>query len=818
MDFTNQNDGSLFIGILTTLTILLYKYTGKDDIIIGSPVAGRSHPDLQDQIGFYVNNLAFRNSIDPKNSFSQYYQKIKQSTLNGFVHQSYPFDNMIEDLELQYDMSRTPVYDISLTLHNTSETSQYTIPNSELQDVVEDLGFGLCKNDIEFHFQESAEDIFFGATYNSDVYDLEMISGFMIHFKELLSNMLAMPNAPLGTMNYLSEVEHFELINTFNDTFSKYPTKKTVLDIFTAQVQKTPNTTAVQFKDHSLTYTELDILSNQLSHCLVGEYAVKQGDLIGVQLDRSHWFVVAILGILKSGGAYVPIDPDYPAQRKEYMINDAGIELLLSDTNYMFDMDYYQGTLLALDVGFNAEDFSAQPSEVMVQPNDLAYVIYTSGSTGTPKGVLIAHDSLCASIHARNEFYEFMNSYLLVPSFSFDSSVAVLWECLTRGSTLIVVASMDLKDPVAMINIIKTNQIESVLCVPSFYKFLLEETTSNEITFKRVILAGETLRKNLVQKHYEVLPASNLFNEYGPTENTVWSTATLIPKKIDKVTIGKPINNTKVYILDENYQLVPKGVEGEIYLAGSNVAVGYLNRPELTQEKFISDLIQKGEKCYKTGDLGRWMPDGTIDFIGRKDDQVKIRGYRIELGEIENRLKDKEAIKDAVVLARDTSESEKELVAYIVSNSLESTASLRSYLSSSLPDYMIPAYYVQLEEIPLTANGKIDKNALPIPDEINMLRGTEYVAPRNEVEEKVVEIWQQVLKREKIGIKDDYFVLGGNSLLAIQLINEYHKVFDVRVDIKDLFENSTVEDFVTFLNFVLKQKSFDANKLNEIDL
>ncbi|MEM7087896.1 MAG: amino acid adenylation domain-containing protein, partial [Bacteroidota bacterium] len=756
--------------------------------------------------------------LDPEDSFLESYQKIKQTTLDGFSHQSYPFDNLVEDLELQYDMSRTPVYDISLTLHNTSEISQYTLSDPDLQDEVEDLGFGLCKNDIEFHFQESKNETFFGATFNSDLYDLEMMRSLMTHFKHLLSQMLAKPNIPLGELDYLAEAARVELTETFNDTFLKYPMDKTVLDLFRTQVQKTPQATAIKFKDESLSYKQLDVLSNQLGHCLLDDYGVKKGDLIGIQLDRSHWFVVAILGILKSGGAYVPMDPEYPVQRKEHMIKDAGIELLLSDTSYMFDMDYYQGTLLALDVEFTPEDYSAEAAGVLVTPTDLAYVIYTSGSTGTPKGVLIAHDSLSASIHARNHFYEFMKSYLLVPSFSFDSSVAVLWECLTRGSTLFVVASMDLKNPVTMIDLIKEHEIASVLCVPSFYKFLLEENKSSELTFKRVILAGETLRKSLVNKHYAVLPTSNLFNEYGPTENTVWSTATLIPKKIKRVTIGKPISNTKVFILDENHQLVPKGVVGELYLTGNNLAVGYLNRPELTKEKFISDLILKGERYYKTGDLGRWMPDGTIDFIGRKDDQVKIRGYRIELGEIENRIKGKQEVKDVVVLARDVLEGEKELVAYVVSGALETTADLRNYLSSSLPEYMIPAYYVQLEEIPLTANGKIDKKSLPIPDEINMLRGVEYVAPRTEVEEQVVEIWQQLLKREKIGIKDDYFALGGNSLLAMQLINEYHKAFDVKIEIKDLFENSTVEDFVTFLNFVLKQKSFDANTLNEIDL
>lgn len=807
--FVKDNGGSLFISLMAAFKILLYRYTHQEDLIVGTVIDGRDHADLKDQIGYYINSLALRSEMKVEESFIEFYNRLKTDTINAYDCKDYPFNKLVEELNIKRDTSRNAIFDITLVFQNMIENK--VTDWKPIEDKVIDEGQFPVKYDLSLTFQEIGSQICFNALYNTDVYDQEMIKGLMKHFKELLSQLLVQFDSPYSKISFINNEERKQLLQDFNyDNVSQDQDieKKTVLDLFSDQVAITPDTIAVRCGANSMTYKELDVLSNQLARCLIKEHAVQSESFVGILLDRNEKYIVSILGILKAGASYVPIDPNYPYNRKEYMLNDAKVGLLISDTSYMFDIGFYEGDLLAIDVEFDPAQYSSDTLDDISHKTN-AYVIYTSGSTGNPKGVLVSHENLYSSIIVRNEYYEFTASFLLVPSFSFDSSIAVIWESLTRGSTLYVVSDKDLKDPKLIVSLISEQQIRGVLCVPSYYNFLLGHLKSEETCFERVIVAGEALTTDLVKKHYAIC-SGILYNEYGPTENTVWATVAQIPEEINKITIGFPISNTKVYLLDKQNNLVPKGIVGEMCLSGKGIAKGYLNQEKLTREKFIPNPFESGQKMYKTGDYARWLPDGSIEFIGRIDDQVKIRGYRIEIGEIETVLKQKESIDSVVVVAKELEKGNNELVSYVIAKEDENVSSLRAFLSDRLPDYMVPSYYVQLEEFPLTANGKIDKKALPDPTRIQMASATKYVAPENEIEQKIIEIIALHLRKDstKIGVEDNFFDLGADSLKIINILSDINKSLDIDLKVLALFENPNVKELV---------KSFDSRMSTDED-
>ncbi|WP_242674830.1 amino acid adenylation domain-containing protein [Niastella populi] len=800
--YTREKGGSLFMGLLASWNVLMYLYTAEKDIIIGTAAAGREHADLEDQIGFYINTLALRNEVNPEESFNSFYSSVKEETLRSYDHQMYPFDRLVEELNLQRDTSRSPVFDISLTYHNITEIEDIGTLDDKVENQVSDNGFSNVKNDIELHFREIGDYIYFRLIYNKDVYDREMIERLMEHFKGLLSSILSHPEEKISQIDYLSEEEKRKLLFAFNDITVAYPKDKTIVDLFQEQAAKTPDNIAVVFKETVLIYRELDERSNQLAHYLRANYDIQPDDLLSIKQTRSEWMIISILGVLKAGGAYVPIDPEYPRERIDYIEKDTGCKVCVDET----ELNKFKES---------KDRYSKEPVTFTAKSDNLAYVIYTSGSTGNPKGVMISHGSLYSSTCTRNAYYDVLESYLLIPSFSFDSSVAVLWGSLTGGSTLYIVEDNHLKDLFSITGFITEHAIACILCVPSYYHLLLSHSTSGKLPFKRVILAGEALSGSLVEKHFSLLPECTLFNEYGPTENTVWSTVASIREETQKVHIGQPIGNTEVYIMGAGNKLVPIGVTGEICIGGNGLAIGYLNQEALTREKFISSPFRDGERLYKTGDLGRWLPDGNIAYLGRKDDQVKIRGYRIELGEIEHALLKHSAIEQAIVSAKENQSGEKELVAYITSNVEQNTSDLRAYLKDTLPAYMLPAHFVQLKAMPLTANGKVDKESLPDPAGLGLKSGVEYVAPKNKTEEKLIEIWVMVLGQENIGMNDDFFDLGGFSMRAIGLVAEYNKSFNVRVTVQELFEKTKLYEHARIIETRMwLNTSSEEKKLN----
>ncbi|MCC9020710.1 non-ribosomal peptide synthetase, partial [Flavobacterium lipolyticum] len=588
--------------------------------------------------------------------------------------------------------------------------------------------------------------------------------------------------------------EKHKQLFTFNDTTVAYPKDKTIVDLFEEQVAKTPDNIAIVFEDTELTYRELNERSNQLAHYLMDNYSIQPDDLIGIQLERSEWMIVAILGVLKSGGAYVPIDPEYPSSRKEYIVKDSAIALLITEAGFIYDIDYYEGDVFAIDVEFDSENYSSETVSKRDASDHLAYVIYTSGSTGNPKGVMVEHQAIVNTILSQITDFN-VNSgsrALQFASFSFDASISETFIILLSGARLFIATELHRKDPDLLVSFIRSNAIDIATLSPS----ILNRIEISELTgLKTLITAGESAQ---YEKAIDYLKYGTYYNAYGPTEASICGTIFKLDyrEKIvsDSIPIGKPIGNTQIYILNEKEELQAIGVVGEICIGGNGLARGYLNQEGLTREKFITNPIKAGERLYKTGDLGRWLPDGNIEFIGRKDDQVKIRGHRIELGEIEHALVKHEAVSQVVVLARENESAEKELVAYIVSNVEQNASDLRAYLKQSLPEYMLPSYFVQLEAIPLTTNGKIDKKSLPNPKGLRLMGCFEYVAPRNELEEDLVKIWEEVLQRDKIGILDDFYDLGLDSLKAMRLIALVHKKLNIDLKIIDILENTNIQN------------------------
>ncbi|HWK07175.1 MAG TPA: amino acid adenylation domain-containing protein [Puia sp.] len=608
------------------------------------------------------------------------------------------------------------------------------------------------------------------------------LDDLLLYFTNFLQAYLHNSEAPIDNSIILSETERQNLIVGFNDTYSAYPKNKTLVDLFEEQVDKTPDATALVFSDTVLKYKELDELANSFVHYLLDKYSIQRSDLIAVKLERSNWVIVAILGVLKAGGAYLPIDSKYPNIRISYMEEDSHCKVCIDE---------------ALLSDFISQKFIWPISRVSLEQNstDLAYVIYTSGSTGNPKGVMIEHGGIVNTILSMIDMFriEKNSRCLQFASFSFDASIAEIFTALLSGSGLYMIGESLRNDPGSLELYIQDNKLDVATLPPAYLK-LMDINKLKEM--KVLITAGESpIYENV--RDYLILGSGVYFNAYGPTEvsicGTIFEISDVEKLRSKQIPIGKPINNARVFILNKFDQLQPVNVVGEICIGGAGVARGYLNGAALTSEKFCANPFATGERLYKTGDLGKWLPDGNIVFFGRKDNQVKIRGHRIELGELENLLLQKEHISTAIALLIENESNEQKLALYYVSDQEETVTGLRRYLEERLPAYMLPDVYMPMEAMPLTSNGKVDKKALAVLKAMDVLSGVEYVAPIGSIEEKLVAIWQEVLKKMPIGVKDTFFEVGGNSIKAIQLISRIRKEFNIDLDVATLYHNATIE-------------------------
>ncbi|TRX31189.1 amino acid adenylation domain-containing protein [Flavobacterium sp. ZT3R18] len=765
-----EHGGSLFIALLSTWNILFHKYTGERDIIIGAPVAGRNHIDLLDQIGFYVNTIALRNEVSPELSFVSFYKKIKEQTLKAYNHQMYPFDQLIDDLNIQHQTSRNAIFDVILSLQ--TEISDRTTVQKEISTTIEDTGEAIAKFDLDLNFHEEGQYLLFDITYNTNVYDADMIQGLMYHYKQLWNAILEQPNQMIADLKYLSETEESQLIHSFNDNTIPYLEEAGIVALFQQQVEKTPDTLAVVYGETQITYAQLDLLSNAMSQYIRNTNDINPEDLICVKLEKSDWYVITLLAILKSGAAYVPIDRNYPEDR---------IAFIQSDSNCVITIDD------AFIAKFKNEAILLDYKEVAIQSSNLAYVIYTSGSTGKPKGVMVEHKSLSNLCHWHQKAYNLTKDSrcTLYASIGFDASTWELFPTLLSGGCVYPIPEEIRLKTDDLVTFFNTHKITQAFLPTVLYKDMIQESAQLKQPLK-LLVGGEALIVTEVQEQLEI------YNNYGPTENAVVSTYYKVNQETTGlVPIGKPIGNVKIYILDKNGNLVPPGVTGELCLAGKSLARGYLNSPSLTQEKFISHPLVTEGKLYKTGDLAKWLPDGNIQFMGREDSQIKLRGYRIELGEIEVALREIEEIKEAIVLIKEI-QNEKYITAYVVCETSIDRTVLKKKLSRTLADYMLPAYFIYLDVMPLTTNGKIDMKALPNIDNEQFSEAAMYVAPGNDLEKKLVKIWQEVLQKEKIGIEDNFFALGGHSLKAIQVISKIQKEFNIKFELRELYNEPTI--------------------------
>ncbi|WP_161964298.1 non-ribosomal peptide synthetase [Chitinophaga flava] len=795
-----EQDATLFMGLLAVVNTLLYRYTGQEDIIFGIPIAGREHADLEGQVGLYLNTLALRMQFDGENSFKQLLTNVKEVTLGAYEHQVYPFNELVDALDLQWEMSRNALFDVMVVLQNATQNSNEEQTAGEIKVSRFDVGESRrSKFDLIFEFVEIGDALKVSIGYNSNVYTRETILRLSDHLEYLLESITSQPLIPVRQLAYLSLAGQQQLLVSFNDTAVAYPREKTVVSLFEEQVKKTPGKIALVFEETTLTYKELNERANQLAAYLRNHYKIQQDDLVAIKLDRSEWMIISILGVLKSGAAYVPIEPEYPQDRIDYMLSDSQCSVLIDEPELaVFRKE--------------SENYAGIQLHSINLPDDLIYVMYTSGSTGKPKGVMVTHRNVVRLTKMPDYISLTGNEVLLsTGAFSFDATTFEYWSMLLNGGTLILCRKEVLLDEGSLAEEILKRGVDTMWFTAGWLNQLVDRNISLFSGLKTILAGGEKLSAfhiNVLRHQY---PDVRIVNGYGPTENTTFSLTYQINGASESIPVGKPINNSTAYIIDSGQQLCGIGVVGEICVGGDGLARGYLNNPDLTAEKFVYHPFREGERIYKTGDLGRWLPDGNIEYLGRKDDQVKIRGFRIELGEIEHALQDHPVIDAAIVILKSNI-----LVAYIVSHEPLNISIIRAHLSKTLPAYMLPADYVQLDELPLTSNGKVDKKSLPDPAGLHMETGVAYVAPRNETEEKLVLIWQTLLGKNKIGIMDNFFESGGNSLKAMALSASIHQAFNVKLKLIDMFSAGTIEniskDIIREL-WIRKSKEQDGDHL-----
>lgn len=804
-----ENRVTLFTLLLASYSILLSRYTGQNDIIIGTPTAGRRHADINNTLGVFINSLALRTSYLPESVFEEFLKKLGYEVLEAFDNQDYPFANLVDDLLIKRDMSRNPIFDAMFILQNMNIDS-IKAEGMEISNYYFDKG--IAQLDITIIAVETKDGIDIEINYCTSLFSKETINRFGESFINILKYVVEHPTASLYEIDMLSDVDKSQLLYGFNNTEIQYPKDKTINELIEEQVNRTPESIALVFGDKQLNYRELNSRANCIAK-KIREKGVEGDSIVAIIANRSFEMLIGILGILKSGGAYLPIDPEYPEDRISYMLEDSGTHIMLTMSS-LKDNIKFDGDTILLDKEDYAESFQDN-LEVINSPESLAYLIYTSGSTGKPKGVMLEHRGVVNFITGMTEKIDFTpaSTILALTTISFDIFVLETLLPLTQGSKIVIADEIQQRNPNMLSKLVTEKGIDMLQATPSRMQMLLsmEKYQACLRGLKYIMIGGEAFPPALLQA-LKSLTNARIFNMYGPTETTVWSTVQELTDR-DDINIGKPIANTSIHIVDKFNTLQPIGVAGELCIAGHGMARGYLGRPELTQEKFIQNPFSMSEKMYKTGDSARWLQNGEIDFLGRLDSQVKIRGYRIELGEIESQLIKFKGIKEAVVAAKEDGEKNKYLCAYLVLDRELDISGIREHLKKELPDYMVPSYFIQLDKLPQTPNGKTDKKALPDPDK-SICVSVKHTKPTNEIEEKMVEVWKNVLNVKEIGIDDDFFDLGGNSLVAIKLEVELEKN-ELIVQTSDILKLRNIRGLASLILHNQSVKSVEDNEITE---
>jgi amino acid adenylation domain-containing protein len=813
-EFSESYGVTLYMTLLASFNVLLYRYSGQEDLIIGTPTTGRSRAELMDLVGYFVNPVALRSQLSAGLAFSEFLGQVRQTVVEAVDHQDYPFALLVEKRQPDRDPSRLPISQVMFILQRAhllydEGLSKFAVGMDGMRMELAGLALEsvnveqrMAPFDLTLMMAEADEGLAASMTYNTDLFDAATIQRMLGHYRTLLEQVVADPDQRVSAMSLLTDTERRQMLADWNDTTANYPRDRCVHELFEAQVERTPENDAVIFEDERLTYRELNRRANQLSHYL-RRIGVGPETVVGISVNRSTEMVVGLLGILKAGGAYLPLDPAYPRERLAFMLDDARVPVLLTQERLVdgLPMSGSQTVRLDADRGPVARESYENPNDV-VTPENLAYVIYTSGSTGRPKGVSLQHGGLANLVAAQTEAFgvEAGSRVLQFASLSFDASVSETFMALLTGATLCLARQDVLASVSGLRQLLHDHAITTVTLPPSLLSVLPSEGLPS---LRTVISAGEACSPDIVARWS---PGRRFFNAYGPTEATIGPTLHPVDYVIDgvnNVPIGRPIPNIQVYVLDRCLQMVPIGVPGELYIGGVGLARGYLNRPGLTAQKFIAHPLSDdpGARLYGTGDLARYRSDGTIEFLGRIDHQVKVRGFRIELGEIEAVLERHPALQRAFVLAREGELGDERLVAYVVPGDYPkpTVPELRGFLGAKLPRYMIPSSFVTMEALPLTPSGKVDRKALPVPESTRPDLGTAYAMPQTGMERKLAAVWQQVLGVEKVGTHDNFFDLGGHSLMLAKVHSRLEETVGRELSMVELFKYPTVAALAEYL-------------------
>ncbi|HEY0602264.1 MAG TPA: amino acid adenylation domain-containing protein, partial [Herpetosiphonaceae bacterium] len=827
----SQQEGvTLFMTLLTAFKIVLQRYTAQSDIVIGVPIANRNRSEIEGLIGCFVNTLVLRTDLSGDLRFRDLLRRVRETALGAYAHQDLPFEKLVEELRPERDLSRTPLVQITFQLIGRA-SNRFEMTGLDVRSM--GVSSNSAKFDLELQLIEIGDEIIAAAVYNTDLFEETTIVRLLRHLEIVLNAVAANSERRLSDLPLLTDAERRLMLHDWNATAHALPAETTIVEAFEAQVGRTPDAIAVAYAADRLTFGDLNAQANRLAHHL-RRLGVGPDVIVGLCVERSTDMLVGMLGILKAGGAYLPLDPSYPVERLRFMLADTAAPVLVTHGRVSDDLHLHAAHVVCLDTAA-LEDYSAVDPPHSATARSLAYIIYTSGSTGRPKGVQVEHRSvlnlltgLRETIYAEYGAQKRRLRIGLNASIAFDSSVKQLIQLLD-GHTLDVLPEALRRDNQAFVAYLREREIQVLDCTPTLLQTLLDAGLQTGTALERLLIGGEQIGGELWDGLAAQCPPI-AYNVYGPTECTVNATACEIVAYTEP-TIGRALANTRVYILDSHLNPVPVGVAGEIYLGGPSVARGYRSRPDLTAERFIPDPFsgEPGARLYKTGDCGRYRADGRIEFLGRLDHQVKLRGYRIELGEIQAVLRTHPAVREALAIVREDQPGDKRLVAYVVENqeprtknqedsaepgsrfSVLGSSELRQYLKDRLPDYMLPSAYVLLDAFPLLPNGKLDRKALPAPDGARPELEHVYVAPQSQLERVIAGVWQSILGVNQVGLHDNFFDLGGHSLLMVQVQGKLQAILSKNVPLVDMFRYSTIKDLAKHLHQD-QAPSFETNR------
>ncbi|MCK5686994.1 amino acid adenylation domain-containing protein, partial [bacterium] len=804
-----KNKGtSLYSLLLSCFNILLYKYTGQEIITVGTPAANRNNTQVKNLIGFFINSLVLKTELDPEASFTVLIDQVQKNVIEAQQYQDMPFEQIVDALGIEHDPSRHPIFQIMFGVQSFGRSSKNIFNPLPLEDYYKPAKF-----DISFFIDDGDKALKGSINYSTSLFNKETIERVKDHYCQVIRQIVNNTELKIREIDIISKSEYNKTIYEWNNTDAIYPNDKTIHQMFEEQVEKTPDNIAVVFEDNKITYRELNERANQLAHTVREDYkeyfgkAIKGDTLIGLYLERSIFMIVGVLGILKSGAAYVPFDMADPEERLRFKINDCGCKMVITTSACIRDLTFLADSdtvPIALDAYW--DEIAKAPvtnPEMINKSSDMAYIIYTSGSTGKPKGVMTEHYGAVNFISYHIDRFKTSGNFCNVIqsiSINFDASWTELALSLFKGSAMYLLKSISDMSVSDLTEFIVKNNINILVTTPAVVSNIPQKKIE---CLEYMIAGGEVCEKSVMDYWSRNL---KYFNAYGPTEATVCTTYSLHDENKPNRDIGRPLQNKTAYILDKDMKPVPIGVHGELFIGGVGLARGYYNRPDITTERFIDNPFVSEEdkrkkrnlKFYKTGDLCRWLPDGDIEYIGRNDNQVKIRGFRVELGEIENVLSEHPSISQCTVLCKSRGEGNKYLAAYYTEDKIADSHKFADFLLEKLPNYMVPAIFIRLEKMPLTTNGKIDRKALPDPE--FKTDKSEYVSPRNDIEIKLCEAWQKVLGIDKIGIRDDFFQIGGNSILAMKLSHLMSEILNVEIPVSVVFSKKRIIDIAESVN------------------